>query len=57
MIEPGLAQIQGFVKVYDPNNGKTYCGKLTLKGNAIDLRGFICSMSMLGRTSQWTLAE
>ncbi len=44
-------------KVYDPNNGKTYCGKLTLKGNVIDLRGFICSMSLLGRTSQWTLAE
>lgn len=44
-------------KVYDPNNGKTYCGKLTLKENAIDLRGYICSMSFLGRTSQWTLAE
>lgn len=44
-------------KVYDPNNGKTYCGKLTLKDNLIDLRGFICSMSLLGRTSQWTLAE
>lgn len=44
-------------KVYDPNNGKTYCGKLTLKGTAIDLRGFICSMSFLGRNSQWTLAE
>ncbi|WP_197428923.1 DUF2147 domain-containing protein [Phnomibacter ginsenosidimutans] len=44
-------------KVYDPNNGKTYCGKLTLKGNVIDLRGFLCSMSFLGRTSQWTLAE
>jgi uncharacterized protein (DUF2147 family) len=44
-------------KVYDPNNGKTYCGKLTVKGNTIDLRGFICGMSLLGRTSQWTLAE
>lgn len=44
-------------KVYDPNNGKTYCGKLTLKGNALDLRGFLCSMSMFGRTSEWTLAE
>jgi uncharacterized protein (DUF2147 family) len=44
-------------KVYDPNNGKTYCGKLTLKNNSIDLRGFICGMSLLGRTSQWTLAE
>jgi uncharacterized protein (DUF2147 family) len=44
-------------KVYDPNNGKTYCGKLTIKDNLIDLRGFICGMSLLGRTSQWTLAE
>lgn len=43
--------------VYDPKNGKTYCGKLTFKGNSIDLRGFICSMSFLGRTSTWTLAE
>jgi uncharacterized protein (DUF2147 family) len=44
-------------KVYDPNNGKTYCGKLTLKNDLIDMRGFICSMSLLGRTTQWTLAE
>jgi uncharacterized protein (DUF2147 family) len=44
-------------KVYDPNNGKTYCGKLTLKNNSIDMKGFICSMSFLGRTTQWTLAE
>ncbi len=40
--------------VYDPKNGKTYCGKLTLKGNVMDLRGYICSFSILGRTSQWT---
>ncbi|MCU0395331.1 MAG: DUF2147 domain-containing protein [Chitinophagaceae bacterium] len=44
-------------KVYDPNNGKTYCGKLTLKGDVLDLRGYICGMSFLGRTAQWTLAE
>jgi uncharacterized protein (DUF2147 family) len=44
-------------KVYDPNNGKTYCGKLSLKSNVIDLRGYVCSLSFLGRTSQWTLAE
>jgi uncharacterized protein (DUF2147 family) len=43
--------------VYDPKNGKTYCGKLTFKDTTIDLRGFICSMSFLGRTSTWTLAE
>jgi uncharacterized protein (DUF2147 family) len=44
-------------KVYDPINGKTYCGKLTLKDNKLDLRGFICSFSLLGRSSEWTLAE
>ena len=27
MIEPGLAQIQGFVKVYDPNNGEIFVDK------------------------------
>jgi len=43
--------------VYDPKNGKTYCGKLTFKGKSIDLRGYICSVPFLGRTSEWTLAE
>lgn len=44
-------------KIYDPKNGKTYCGKITYKGNTLDLRGFLCSASFLGRTSTWTLAE
>lgn len=44
-------------KIYDPKNGKTYCGKISFNGNALDLRGFICSASFLGRTSTWTLAE
>jgi uncharacterized protein (DUF2147 family) len=44
-------------KVYDPTNGKTYCGKLTLRENTLDLRGYICGMSWLGRTSQWTVAD
>lgn len=43
--------------VYDPNNGKTYCGKLTLQGKELKLRGFICGWSWLGRNSVWTLAE
>ena len=43
--------------VYDPVKGKTYCGKFTFKGTTIELRGFICSASFLGRTSTWTLAE
>lgn len=43
--------------VYDPKNGKTYCGKLTPTGNTLILRGFICGLSWLGRSSVWTLAE
>ncbi|RFM25691.1 DUF2147 domain-containing protein [Deminuibacter soli] len=44
--------------VYDPKTGKTYCGKLTLQagGNELKLKGYICSFSMLGRTSVWTVA-
>ncbi|MFN8298465.1 MAG: DUF2147 domain-containing protein [Chitinophagales bacterium] len=43
--------------IYDPKNGKTYCGKITFKGNTLDLRGYLCSATFLGRTSTWTLAE
>lgn len=39
---------------YDPNNGKTYCGKITiLSNNEIDMRGSICGFSILGRTETW----
>jgi uncharacterized protein (DUF2147 family) len=44
-------------KVYDPKNGKTYCGKVTFNGNSLDMRGFLCSLTFLGRTETWTLAE
>jgi uncharacterized protein (DUF2147 family) len=43
--------------IYDPKNGKTYCGKITFKGKSLDLRGFICSVPFLGRTANWELAE
>lgn len=43
--------------IYDPKNGKTYCGKITVNGKSLDLRGFLCSMHFLGRTETWTLAE
>jgi uncharacterized protein (DUF2147 family) len=43
--------------VYDPNNGKTYCGKLTLNAKKLQLRGYICAWSWFGRTSTWTQAE
>jgi uncharacterized protein (DUF2147 family) len=43
--------------VYDPDSGKTYCGKITFTGKELKLRGYICSFSLLGRSSTWTLAE
>lgn len=43
-------------KIYDPKNGKTYSCKITHKGNSLDLRGFV-GISLIGRTSTWTLAD
>ena len=41
--------------IYDPNKGKTYCGKITIvDNNTLDLRGSICGFSLLGRTETWT---
>jgi len=41
-------------KVYDPKNGRTYSGKLTLVSPAqLNLRGFI-GISLIGRTAIWT---
>jgi len=44
--------------IYDPESGKTYKCKITLKRNGdLKVRGFI-GVAMLGRTSVWTrLAE
>ncbi len=40
--------------VYDPKNGKTYRGKMTLVSHdRLDLRGFI-GISLIGRTTTWT---
>ncbi len=40
--------------VYDPKNGKTYRGKMTLVSHdRLDLRGFI-GISLIGRTATWT---
>ena len=44
-------------KIYDPKNGKTYCGKVTFKGNTLDMHGYLCSLTFLGRSETWTLAE
>jgi uncharacterized protein (DUF2147 family) len=41
-------------KVYDPKNGRTYSGTLTLVSpTRLDLRGFI-GFSFFGRTTIWT---
>jgi uncharacterized protein (DUF2147 family) len=65
----GLVLMQGFKKnpdnkdeytggsIYDPKKGKTYCGKITLKGKVLDLRGYICSFSIFGRTEVWEMVE
>ncbi|WP_193074242.1 DUF2147 domain-containing protein [Pseudomonas sp. FME51] len=44
-------------KVYDPESGKTYQGKITLDGvDVLKLRGFV-GAPIFGRTSTWTRAE
>lgn len=41
-------------RIYDPKNGRTYSGKLTLVSPAqLNLRGFI-GISLFGRTAVWT---
>ena len=60
----GLEIVQNFIyrgnnewaggRIYDPKNGKTYSGKMTLVlPNQLDLRGFI-GISLFGRTTTWT---
>lgn len=39
---------------YDPKNGKTYEGNITMSDNeTLHLRGFVLGISMLGRTQDW----
>ena len=44
-------------KIYDPSHGRMYCAKITYKGTFLDLRGYICHLSFLGRTEVWTLTD
>lgn len=40
-------------KVYDPENGKEYTSKLTLRdANTLDVRGYV-GISLIGRTDTW----
>jgi uncharacterized protein (DUF2147 family) len=41
-------------KIYDPESGKTYKGKMTLKTNGeLELHGYV-GISLFGRTVTWT---
>ena len=61
-----LLVLRGFTKksatsfeggtIYDPKNGKTYDCKMTLKGDQLDIRGYV-GISLLGRTSTWTRTQ
>jgi uncharacterized protein (DUF2147 family) len=39
--------------IYDPESGKTYSCRVTLKDNTLNLRGYI-GISQIGRTQTWT---
>jgi uncharacterized protein (DUF2147 family) len=39
-------------KIYDPLSGKTYNVTITVKGNHLELRGYI-GISLLGKTTVW----
>ncbi|MGE7775571.1 DUF2147 domain-containing protein [Chitinophaga sp. NPDC101104] len=43
-------------KIYDPKSGKTYSSKMKIKGNTLDIRGYV-GAPLFGRTTVWTRAE
>ena len=45
MITPGLVQIQGFVKIFDPNSGEIFVDKR----NAIHYENMSISLAEIGR--------
>lgn len=40
-------------EIYDPKSGKTYKSRVKVKGNSLEVRGFI-GAPMFGRTTTWT---
>lgn len=40
-------------KIYNPRDGKTYCGKMDLDGDTLFLKGHLCIASFLGKTNEW----
>lgn len=43
-------------KIYDPDNGKTYDCYMKLKGDKLEVRGYV-GVSLFGRTVVWTRTE
>ncbi|GBF48646.1 hypothetical protein LPTSP4_01460 [Leptospira ryugenii] len=41
--------------IYNPRDGKTYCGKMTLtnEGKQLELRGNLCMLPFIGKTNTW----
>lgn len=62
----GLIVLKGFIKdskekyedgtIYDPKNGKTYSCHMHLKGNKLEVRGYV-GISLIGRTATWTRVD
>lgn len=61
----GLDLVRGFTfddglwedgEIYDPESGKTYSCRMKLKGDKLEVRGFI-GMAMFGRTVVWTRVD
>ena len=40
-------------EIYDPTSGKTYKSKMRIKGNSLEVRGYVGS-PMFGKTTVWT---
>ena len=40
-------------EIYDPKSGKTYKSKMKVKGNNLEVRGYVGS-PMFGKTTNWT---
>lgn len=43
-------------EIYDPKSGKTYSSNMKLKGDKLEIRGYV-GISLLGRTTVWTRAN
>jgi len=42
--------------LYDPKNGRTYSGEMTVEGNFLELRGYV-GLPLFGRSETWVRAS